>query len=133
LNNRKVVEEFAHNSWSTLVELWGSKDRGLRESLVCVLRVLFPNYTVAAPGDFAWAEGVHKLWHRIQDFVDSRWSTETISLDKLRLEIASEDDMKQPFVFGTFRAGEGFDSSHALSWAVLELQADCAEKVRHCA
>jgi ataxia telangiectasia mutated family protein len=50
----------------------------------------------------------------------------------LRLEVLpsdAEECERGVFVAHTFRAGWHFDSSQALAWALMELQADCAEKV----
>jgi ataxia telangiectasia mutated family protein len=53
-----------------------------------------------------------------------------LSLECLRLELAEPDAGNGgAFVARTFRAGSNFDAVQALSWAILELQSDCAEKV----
>lgn len=135
LNKRSEVEAFAHESWNGLVALWGTKNRGMKADLVGVLRILFPYFTStpipstpSVSSDFAWADGIAKLWQRLDGEAQNRWGIDGLDLDKLRLTCRSPKD-EGAFALGTFRAGFGFDEGQALAWAILELQAACAEKV----
>ncbi|KAG1739997.1 hypothetical protein EDB19DRAFT_1709685 [Suillus lakei] len=134
LNRTKDVKTFAHSTWNQLVGLWGTKNKRMKESLVGILRTLFPFLTAAHDdkSKFAWADGVHKLWTLLSGEAESRWGLDSLSLDSLRLEVLSsnaENYGRGVFVAHTFRAGWHFDSSQALAWALMELQADCAEKL----
>ncbi|KAG1876416.1 hypothetical protein DFJ58DRAFT_754177 [Suillus subalutaceus] len=134
LNRIKDVKNFAHSTWNQLVGLWGTKNKRLKESLVGILRTLFP-FLTAAHDDlpkYAWADGVYKLWTLLSGEAESRWGLDSLSLDSLRLEVLpsnTENYGRGVFVARTFRAGWHFESSQALAWALMELQADCAEKL----
>jgi len=60
---------------------------------------------------------------------------ERLTLDALRFELLDPadsgglDGASGAFVAQTFRAGWDFNAGQALSWAILELKADCAGKV----
>lgn len=137
LNKKADVTAFARSAWSGLVGLWGTKNKRMKEALVGVLRVLFPYFTAtddtsgSSSLKFDFSEGISKLWHLLDGEAESRWGIDGLSLDSLRLEVmsATEDEEKGAFVMDTFRAGWNFDAGQALTWAILELQADCAEKV----
>ncbi|KAJ7623215.1 hypothetical protein FB45DRAFT_924928 [Roridomyces roridus] len=126
LNRKDVVIRFAQTSWDSLVGLWGAKDRSKKERLVAVLVVLFPFFThdAAQSGStsFDWSSGIEHLWRLLDGEAESRRGIDGLALDRLRLEVASEGEHTDyAFVARTFRA--------ALAWAILELQADCAEKL----
>ncbi|KAG2132781.1 hypothetical protein DEU56DRAFT_812008 [Suillus clintonianus] len=133
LNRTKDVETFARSTWNQLVGLWGTKNKRMKESLVGILRTLFPFLTAAHDGpSFAWADGVYKLWTLLSGEAENRRGLDSLSLDSLRLEVLPSDAEhcgRGVFVAHTFRAGWHFDSSQALAWALMELQADCAEKL----
>ncbi|KAG2343944.1 hypothetical protein BDR05DRAFT_883039 [Suillus weaverae] len=134
LNRTQDVKTFAHSTWNQLVGLWGTKNKCMKESLVGILRTLFP-FLTAAHGDFhtyAWADGVYQLWTLLSGEAESRRGLDSLSLDSLRLEVLPSNTKnygRGVFVAHTFRAGWHFDSSQALAWALMELQADCAEKL----
>lgn len=132
LNRTRDVENFARSAWNQLVGLWGTKNKRTKESLVGILRTLFPFLTTTQDGpSFAWADGVYKLLILLSGEAESRWGLDSLSLDSLRLEVLpsdTEECERGVFVAHTFRAGWHFDSSQALAWALMELQADCAEK-----
>ena len=72
------------------------------------------------------------LWSALDGQVQSRWGIHSLSLESLQLHLTDEHDREireQAFVAETFRFGWHFDPEQALSWATLQLQADCAEKV----
>lgn len=139
LNKRHDVTMFARAAWDGLVGLWGTKNKRMKEVLVGVLRVLFPFYTISENGDhldsrFDCSDGLSKLWHLLDGEAQSRWGVDGLVLDSLRLELVPEseqddDEDREAFVKDTFRAGWHFNAGQALAWAILELQADCAEKV----
>lgn len=133
LNRTKDVKTFAYSTWDQLVGLWGTKNKRMKESLVGILRTLFPFF---AHNDLhaytAWADGVYKLWTLLSSEAESRRGLDSLSLDSLRLEILpsnAENYGRGVFVAHTFRAGWHFDYSQALAWALMELQADCAKKL----
>ncbi|KAJ7281510.1 hypothetical protein C8J57DRAFT_1559254 [Mycena rebaudengoi] len=133
LNRKDLVVRFAQGSWQALVSLWGTKDKTIKEGLVAVLRVLFPFLTAGHENSsYDWSEGIGHLWRFLDGEAGSRWGVDGLSLECLRLEIADPDDRVSgdvAFVTRTFQAGWNFDPGQALAWAILELQADCAEKL----
>lgn len=137
LNARKVVSKFAHEAWDGLIGMWGTKNQKMKQDLVVVIRSLLP-FLTAQPTtegempEFAYGDGVAKLWHLLNAEVENRWGVHGLSLDCLRLQVVEpngEAGTCGAFIADTFRYGWHFDSNQALAWAVLELQADCTEKV----
>ncbi|KAF8966296.1 hypothetical protein BDZ97DRAFT_2057533 [Flammula alnicola] len=139
LNKKHEIEVFARSTWVGLVGLWGTKDRRMKEGLVVVLRHLFqfvicPSFSEDTKlAFFDCADGISRLWHLLDGEAESRWGVDGLALDALRLQIIDPKDIdhgfEKAFVAKTFRAGWNFDAGQALSWANLELQADCAGKL----
>ncbi|KAJ7224312.1 hypothetical protein GGX14DRAFT_425135 [Mycena pura] len=134
LNRKDCVVRFARESWDSLVSLWGTKNKGMKECLVSVLRILFPFLTAdhndTLPNVYDWSQGIAHLWRLLDGEAESRWGVGGLSLDCIRLELDNpEERTGRAFVAWTFRSGFNFDSVQALAWAILELQADCAEKL----
>ena len=144
LNCRELVSKFAWKSWDSLVGIWATKNRGMKEVLVAILKTLFPHVAIGKfgsesdelklPTDGIYGDGLGRLWHTLDAEAESRWGVELLSQDSLRLQIQYPgnpplDSSNSAFSARTFRSFWHFDSSQALAWAVLELQADCAEKV----
>jgi ataxia telangiectasia mutated family protein len=146
LNKRELVRKFAWDTWESLVGMWKTRVRSVKEGLVTILRILFPFVSVShsdldsasspRPASHMHGDGLGKLWHLLDAEAESRWGVDTLSLDALRLQLQSENEEEEeygsfhrPFVARTFRSCGHFDAGQALAWAVLELQADCAEKV----
>ncbi|KAI6041258.1 hypothetical protein EDC04DRAFT_2670018 [Pisolithus marmoratus] len=131
LNCKEGIDDLARSSWDTLVGLWVTKNKQFKESLVGILRILFPFFTATQSGpSYGWADGVHNLLVLLNGEAESRWGIESLSIDSLRLQVSpAEADAGEIFVAHTFRAGCNFDANQALAWSVLELQADCIEKL----
>ncbi|KAJ7180682.1 hypothetical protein C8R46DRAFT_985700 [Mycena filopes] len=134
LNRKDSVVRFAQGSWDSFVGLWGTKNKGMKECLVAVLRTLFPFLTAShdksPAAAYDWSPGINHLWRLLDGEAESRWGVDGLSLECLRLELADvEETLAGTFVAQTFRAGSNFDSGQAVAWAILELQADCAEKL----
>jgi ataxia telangiectasia mutated family protein len=142
LNAVNAVRSFAQGTWKGFVDLWGVKDRRLKEELVIIIRSLLPfiiaeqpvGGRVLEPG-FDAAQGLLDLWNALDGEAENRWGVNGLKLNSIRLELmesgnpCSLDVGDNPFVATTFRSGWNFDSSQALSWAILELHADCAKEV----
>lgn len=137
LNKKYEVVRFARSTWPTLVGLWGTKDKRMKEGLIVVLRNLFSytNCPVYMEGiklpTFNCAKEIARLRDLLENEAESRWGVDGLSLDALRLQmIDSTEDARSAvqggvFIAKTFRAGWNFDTEQALSWAILELHADC--------
>ncbi|THG99792.1 hypothetical protein EW026_g2611 [Hermanssonia centrifuga] len=131
LNRRQLVIDFAREAWSGLVRLWGTKNQQLKEDLVAILRMLFPFYTVEEDHDSEYADGIAALWKLLDGEAESRWGINGLSLQSLILQVASDEAALplSPFVAKTFQHGWQFKADQALAWAILELRADCIEKL----
>ncbi|KAJ7760552.1 hypothetical protein B0H16DRAFT_1415528 [Mycena metata] len=134
LNRKDSVVRFAQASWDSLVGLWGTKNKGMKECLVAVLHMLFPFLTAShdksPAAAYDWSSGISQLWRLLDGEAESRWGVDGLSLECLRLELADpEETAGGTFLAPTFRAGSNFDGLQAVAWAILELQADCAEKL----
>ena len=134
LNCRQVVSVFANDSWHPLVNMWGTKNQRMKEDLVVVFRLLFPLLTAEPLEGEASVDptgALASLWSALDGEAQSRWGVHSLSLECLQLRLLHEDreSDKGAFIADTFQYGWHFDGDQALSWATLELQADCAEKV----
>jgi serine-protein kinase ATM len=133
LNKSVAVAQFARESWSALVTLWGNKD--LKEHLVIIIRILIPFLTLEddrfGPVSDCSASLI-KLWGCLEKDAHITGKVEQLSLDSLRLQLLSDNETPGAFIGRTFRYGWMFDAKQALAWAVLELRADCMAKVNLC-
>ncbi|CDO73330.1 hypothetical protein BN946_scf185008.g93 [Trametes cinnabarina] len=132
INCRLTVRAFAAKSWQPLLSLWKVKDMDKSEDLIIVLRMLFP---VLTAGSFAEdspvipVDALDALWS-IAEAIATKRHNPSIRLDSLLLRLSSTDRRavtKRPFSASTFEYGWKFDQEAALSWAALQLQADCAK------
>jgi len=138
LNRVFDVQNFTRSSWDDLLGLWGTKNKKIREGLVVILRVLFPFTTFernAQNGNstFDSAGSIARLSSLLKGEAENRWGGSGLSLDVLRLEVATSHVGGKPggvaFVAKTFRSGWNFEEGQALAWVILELQADCVGEV----
>ncbi|KAJ2936959.1 hypothetical protein H1R20_g142, partial [Candolleomyces eurysporus] len=142
LNAVNDVRSFAQGTWKGFVDLWGVKDKRLKEELVIIIRSLLPFIIAEQPvggraleAGFDPAQGLLDLWNALDGEAENRWGVNGLKLNSIRLELmepgnpCSLDVGDNPFVATTFRSGWNFDSSQALSWAILELHADCAKEL----
>ncbi|THH11332.1 hypothetical protein EW145_g727 [Phellinidium pouzarii] len=127
LNMRDEVIEFGVTMWDSLLQLWSSKSRPMKESVLMVLKLLFP-YVTHSEAQLDRVDGIGKLLRYLQADHETRWSFDELNLDSLRLEIIS-DKIDEPFVAQTFRAGFNFSAGQAIAWAVLELLADATKEL----
>ncbi|KAJ3555154.1 hypothetical protein NM688_g2731 [Phlebia brevispora] len=134
LNNRDAVVQFSRAAWPNLVRLWGVREQSTKEHLAIVLKMLFPYYTLEdgsedLPLDASVVDGVADLWRALEP-LENRRGTDGLLLDSLRLQLrSSADEYSAPFSAETFQHGNHFDEKQALAWFILELQADCAERL----
>jgi serine-protein kinase ATM len=134
LNMTKTCTDFALKMWPLLLSYWNGrekKDKVVREELVVTMITFFPLVTVPEVSQIPtnWVqERVAELYQCLQDDID-RFIFESLPLDSLRLHLHAANDVKDVFDAITFRSGYKFDPPNALSWAILELHADCAGAV----
>lgn len=138
LNRVIAVQAFARSTWDSLISLWGTKDKTMKEGLLIVFKQLFPFVTCPPISEkklpnFDMAEGIGRLWQLLDSEAENRWGVDGLSLNSLRLRIHRDENNSQAavggFVAKSFQAGWNFDAGQALSWAILQLQADCAATV----
>lgn len=144
-NEVQEVRRFAQSTRRIFTNLLGLKDRRLKEQLLIILRLLLPfvapmecDIIQSQPtgrGNFEVVDAMNELWKALDNESKAKWGPNELDLDSLRLELldpsipSSSDVGDNPFVATTFRAGWNFSSSQALSWAMIELQADCGKHV----
>lgn len=135
LNKIQDVVWFGHHIWEPLVSLWGTRDRSMKEGIVITLRTLRPfvtsdNEHINSTGDRARTrEGVARLVNSLGSEGGNRGGLEPLSLDFLRLQLEIDNERRRPFQARVVRSGLGFNASHALTWAAIELHADCIAEV----
>jgi serine-protein kinase ATM len=137
LNHKDAVTRFAVESWEDLLALWSIRIIGLKERLIAILKTIFPYCSAARHQESTHSSvamnNIGKLYQLLESLPDARKGIEGIDLDRLRLQIVEEASQSDPtnrvFCAHTFRAGQDFDRSQALAWAVLELYADCIAEV----
>ncbi|KAF8480561.1 hypothetical protein JB92DRAFT_3041117 [Gautieria morchelliformis] len=131
LNMTKICTDFALKMWSPLLSYWNGKekkDKVVREELVVTMITFFHLITVPNVAEISRnrvQERVTEFYECLQDDID-RSIFESLPLDSLRLHLRKSSDVSTVFDAVTFRSGYKFDPPHALSWAILELHADCA-------
>jgi ataxia telangiectasia mutated family protein len=138
LNRVKDTQKFARSAWKDLIGLWGTKDKRIKENLIVVIRSLLPYLTAdfgmkTVRNSYDQVGALWKLYSTLEGEAEQRRGIEGLDLECLRLDLSSRVtgvQTTEPFIAHTFRAGWSFDSAQAVSWAVLETQADCAAKVR---
>ncbi|THH32523.1 hypothetical protein EUX98_g1663 [Antrodiella citrinella] len=134
LNHRKDVTLFARRTWSGLIGIWGTRTQSLKEELVVVLTILFPYLTTELGFEKStgatYEDAVNKLWRVLMSEAEKR-GVDGLSLDCIRLQVITTDEATKhgAFISKSFRHGWHFDSGQALSWAILSLQTECAEKL----
>ncbi|GLB41909.1 putative telomere-length maintenance and DNA damage repair [Lyophyllum shimeji] len=141
LNRTHDVAKFARESWDKLLDLWGTKNKRIKEGLVSVLHILIPFITTdneifdVAGTSFDCAGSLSRVSTVLAGEAESRWGVDALCLDCLRLELVDSEAQQtnsfrsSAFVARTFRFGWNFDAAQALAWAILELQADCIAKL----
>lgn len=136
INQQSLVHKFAVATWDGLIGMWGSKSNRSKEDLVVVLRSLFPYLTFEfGLGDVSprpsYCDELTHLWKLLGTEAERR-GVEGLSLDLVRLCIQDRDDLEgsPAFVTKTFRPSWDFDVGQSLTWATLDLQAECAQKVK---
>ncbi|KAI0369207.1 hypothetical protein BV20DRAFT_946724 [Pilatotrama ljubarskyi] len=135
LNCRLPVAAFASNSWEALVAMWSTKDMDKSDDMVIVLRMLFPVLTAEPLEDedsITPVDALLVLWSISESVATKHLTSLGDGLDALRLRVLGERDRTsamRAFASRTFEHGWGLERGRALAWSVLELQADCAEKL----
>lgn len=130
LNNSQAVILFARNAWSSIAKLWAG-GRDIREPLLIIVRMLLPFLALRDERlpEFDFGGSLMKLWTPWTKELADPKKLDLISLDCIRLQLRDES-ITSAFVANTFRFGWEFDTRQAYAWALLELRADCAAKVR---
>lgn len=137
LNDIYRTRSFAYSTWEYFVNLWGLKDKGMKEQLLIILRILFP-YIVAGEPVFEGEgrlDSLRSLSSALGKEAEMRAGSTMLNLSALRLELRVQgaidmDESANPFTAETYRFSENVDGDQALCWAILELQADCLNEVR---
>lgn len=134
LNCRLPVAVFSADAWHPLVAMWSAKDGEKSDDLVIILRMLFPALAAEPLGDEPKDRRIDAfgaLWLAAEGIANR--TSSNLGLGSLQSHVTEGRDdsiTRKPFTSRTFQYGWGLSRTRALTWAALELQADCAEKVR---
>lgn len=129
LNDLKAMTHFGPLLWPILLSLWTTKNGVLKEQLVMALKFLLPFVTPATANAADVESRTRKLYELIL-FDENRWRVAALNLDTLRLGNVRDGKLeRKAFCLATFQHGDKFESTDALSWAVLELGAACLSKL----
>lgn len=129
LNDRKSMQDFGPGLWTAILQLWKTKNAGLKEELVMAYRYLFPFIAPAAGGNTVDAveEKIKPLYEAILSEPTIRWREGyELDIDSLELGWDSVEQREGPTAFNsaTFRFGSAFSEKQAVAWTLLELGAD---------
>jgi ataxia telangiectasia mutated family protein len=135
LNDQQTMRELGSQLWPSLLEVWSTKNPQLKEQLVMALRFLFPFVVAEGQTDGSIETKIKPLWSKVLMEPTIRWrDTFELSLDSLRfgtdgLSGGGEESESKAFHGKTFRMGSRFDAKQAMAWSMLELGADCLERM----
>ncbi|KLT40283.1 hypothetical protein CC85DRAFT_157894 [Cutaneotrichosporon oleaginosum] len=135
LNCRQEFTEISLKLFPQLAAMWTARtkgDLGHREHILVALRTMLPFITHNSVPSHK-KEGVREAMNRILDGMPkeagSRAAIKPLELETLRFKAGGtkmpEAGSHPPFELMGVQAGFGFDATQALSWAAVELLADC--------
>src|SRR5258708_6357624 len=134
----QAVTDFGHATWKCILALFSSKHRHIKEDVIVTLKLLLPFITspmeyVNQPNERHVSDNLRALVRRIQSEAENRTKgvLEQLSLDHIRLQHMADGEDGGVFYLGTIRSADTLTSSQALTWAMLDLQADCTLKVNY--
>lgn len=138
LNTIREVSSIGQEIWNSLLESWNSRNRAVKEGLVLSFRRLLPYIThdnesiCTSPERLESLDKVRRLCRLLdaEGDVVGRGGLETLSLDQIRLQIASPEEQTIPFQMSSIRSGSVLSDQQALTWLAMELHADCLSKVK---
>lgn len=135
LNSREDFQAVSLKLFPQLVDQWIATSRtnlGLREHIVIAMRMMLPFITHVTLKDSdqqgAVRSAMDKLIECIVKESRSRAGIRPLDLDSLQLVSVSTQSppaRRGPFELTGLTAGFEFDASQAVSWAAIELFADC--------
>ncbi|KAI0766627.1 hypothetical protein BD413DRAFT_717411, partial [Trametes elegans] len=130
LNCRAPVANFATCSWKDLLAMWGAKDSE-KSDLVIISRMLFHVLT-AEPIDHENSGIPIEALVRLSSITDVFALNRALAFGPDTFRLRLSDSSIRPlegtaFTSSTFEHGWGLTDDRALTWATLELYADCAE------
>jgi len=134
LNATRQSAKFALQMWSHLLSYWSGKekkDKFVKEELLIAITTFLPLVTMVRTVEGnpeAVRDALDRLFVCLEEDV-MNGSFESLQLDSLHLHLRNPSYRRDVYEAITFRSGAKFDHSQALSWAILELQADCAVAV----
>lgn len=121
-NNKSMISNACVHIWPTLAVLWPTKNATLKEQVVLLASSLLP-FVIHRDGP-AQTSLVQELYGLCLFEPETRWGIEALDLDHLALgEI--QGPQSHSFALSLLQPGHCFASTHALSWAVVELAGAC--------
>ncbi|GAA5849370.1 hypothetical protein JCM8547_006527 [Rhodosporidiobolus lusitaniae] len=140
LNDQRSMRKLGPHLWSPILQLWQTKNQGLKEQVLVALRYLFPfvvptKAAAATSGAAGGADDEEDAVRRAKELYEAVLSEPTIrwrepfelDVDHLRLGLSRPgeegEEEGKAFHGRTFRIGSGFDDKAAVAWSTVELGA----------
>ncbi|KZS90750.1 hypothetical protein SISNIDRAFT_518835 [Sistotremastrum niveocremeum HHB9708] len=124
-NSQNDIVKFSINIWGSLLSLWPTKNKAIKESLTAIFTILLPFLSLRDKGPIKPIDDILRLTRTLEADMDGRTGIEELSLDSLRLDFTRPSSKQVAFCGSTFRASRQISPSQALSWTMLILRADC--------
>ncbi|KZP01857.1 hypothetical protein CALVIDRAFT_508488 [Calocera viscosa TUFC12733] len=134
LNAKELVTEFGLDTLPILMDVWGIKSPLTKEQLIITTRLLLPFISHQSVDSLVSHDLIAKLRRRLEEETDPRGGLEPLTLDSLRLQLADAEELpareeEAPFRKVTFRNGHGLTKEQVVTWAAMEVHADCLSKL----
>lgn len=118
VNESEFLRRFAEQAWSSLLGLWSTKSRQLKEQVLITLHILLPFLSCKTE----YTTELVSLQGKLLNEPDQRFALHPLSFASLELCSSLRQDA---FQYRSLRAGHNISLGDAQSWATLELAADC--------
>ncbi|UZJ51746.1 hypothetical protein CBS101457_001066 [Exobasidium rhododendri] len=122
INESASLTAFAVRVWPSLIGLWATKSRQLKEQVLISFRILLP----FLDNKVEYVDKVASLHKKILEEPEQRFAMQPLALTSIELCSSSYEDA---FQYDILRAGRDFNSSDAHTWLALELAADCSRSL----
>ena len=119
VNESRFVVKFATQVWTSLLALWVTKSRPLKEQVLITLRLLLP----FVANDTGPGPRIKSLLKKLLDEPSQRFAVHSLDLASVEFCHSASEDV---FQYSSIRAGQSFTIADTQTWTTLELAADCA-------
>ncbi|PWN35316.1 uncharacterized protein FA14DRAFT_160518 [Meira miltonrushii] len=116
VNDMEAMLQFGEFSWTSLLNLWGSRSQAVKEQVILAFRTLIPVMQQSQKLEF-----LETLCEEILGEANDRLSIQPIPLTCVDLRSTRD---RGPFRYPQFQASNRIDETSLISWSTLELGAD---------